>query len=470
MDKSVVAFGFAPAQYNETALQGIHAPNLLVVVDEAGGISDTIGNALEALMTGGNTRLLLLGNPPTDQENSWFERACNSDLYNTIPISAYDTPNYTGEAVGNCTTCPKSVPTHSVATHLVDQTWVNDVISELGENSSFVTARVRAEFPKGAGNRVIPSTWIEEASNNLNPAHDTRIRLGIDIAADGGDEFVIARADGYTVRIVHASSGADNANAVQVANICLRYIQEAEADALQQAQHTHIDETLTAQGNPELPVEESTLHKRYYGRTESEHLFAPQTHITQGFPDTTHLSTPPQTLTQQGFQSTNRGVGGRIDHSKWGATHHTVSVKVDAIGLGWGVVGLLEAWGREGLHSARIVGVNVSERALDSGKFKNQRAEMWWNGRVLVQPDVDGFQVVRLDVDRKVLGQLGSPDFVSDSSGRIQVVGKGELRKKGAGSPDRAEAVLLALYEPKGFLAPELVSPLALTQRNQWRM
>jgi hypothetical protein len=89
---------------------------------------------------------------------------------------------------------------------------------------------------------------------------------------------------------------------------------------------------------------------------------------------------------------------------------------------------------------------------------------------VLVQPDQDGFQVVRLDVDRKVLGQLGSPDFVSDSSGRIQVVGKGELRKKGAGSPDRAEAVLLALYEPKGWLMPELVSPLALTQRNQWRM
>ena len=277
---------------------------------------------------------------------------------------------------------------------------------------------MRAEFPKGAGNRVIPSTWIEEASNNLNPAHDTRIRLGIDIAADGGDEFVIARADGYTVRIVHASSGADNANAVQVANICLRYIQEAEADALQQANahmHTHTDETLTPQGNPESPVEESTLHKRYYGRTQSEHLFAPQTHTPQGFPDTTHLSTPPQTLTQQGFQSINRGVGGRIDHSKWGAGHHTVSVKVDAIGLGWGVVGLLESWGREGLHGARVVGVNVAERAFDAGKFKNQRAEMWWNGRVLVQPDVDGFQVVRLDVDRKVLGQLGSPDFVSDS-------------------------------------------------------
>jgi hypothetical protein len=60
----------------------------------------------------------------------------------------------------------------------------------------------------------------------------------------------------------------------------------------------------------------------------------------------------------------------------------------------------------------------------------------------------DGFQVVCLDVDRRVVGQLGAPDFVSDSSGRIQVVSKAVLRKRGGVSPDRAEAVLLALYEP----------------------
>lgn len=33
MDNTVVAYGFHPADYNEAALQGIHAPNLLIVVD-----------------------------------------------------------------------------------------------------------------------------------------------------------------------------------------------------------------------------------------------------------------------------------------------------------------------------------------------------------------------------------------------------------------------------------------------------
>ena len=461
VDGSQVAFGFAPAQYNETALQGIHAPNLLVVVDEAGGISDTIGVALEALMTGGNTRLLLLGNPPTDNENSWFERACNSPLYNTIPISAYDTPNFTGEEVGNCTTCPRSVPTHSVATHLVDQTWVDDVISELGEASAFVTARVKAEFPRGTGNRIIPSTWIDDAQQNLNPAHDNRIRLGIDIASDGGDEFVIARADGYTVKIVHASSGADNANAVQVANVCLRHIQEAEQD---------IQNRL----NKPLPSGNLTLHNSLYGQTQNEHMFASETHTPQGFPDHNTQTTPPKSLTQQGFASTEHmfaaGGGGVTRKIGEGAYSHILSVKVDAIGLGWGVVGLLEAWGREGLHGARIVGVNVAERAFDAGKFKNQRAEMWWNGRVLLQPDDDGFQLVKLDVDRKVCSQLALPDYVSDSSGRIKVISKEELKRKGQGSPDRAEAVLLALYEPKGDRGVPLVAPVVIGQANVWSM
>lgn len=143
-------------------------------------------------------------------------------------------------------------------------------------------------------------------------------------------------------------------------------------------------------------------------------------------------------------------------------------MKVDAIGVGWGVVGLLEEWRKEGVHSARIVGVNVAERAGDVGRFKNQRAEMWWNLRQLVQPDSDGRQVVRLDVDRKVLGQLGLPDWKGDSSGRIQVVSKADLRKLGKGSPDRAEAVLLALYEPRSAQAAPVVAPISLLQENVW--
>lgn len=379
----IVAYGFSPSPYDEAATQGIHAPNLLIVVDEAGGIGEVVGQALEALMTGGNTRLLLLGNPPTDQEDSWFERCYESPLYNTITIGAYDTPNFTGEEVGLCKTCPPQVPEHKITKHLVDQRWVDDVVAEFGEDSPFVEARVWARFPRSTANKVIPFSWTEKAADNEKPIPGHIIRLGIDIAADGGDEFVIAKADGYTVTVEHRSSGKANENAVDVANVCLQHIREAEKQ-----------------------------------------------HADRGIPD-------------------------------------KVKVKIDTIGVGWGVVSLLQTWGKEGRHSATIVPVNVAERAKDPEKFRNIRAELWWNGRILFQPRDNGEQDVRLPGDRKIMSQLAGPTFKADSSGRIQIETKAEMKRRGVTSPDRAEAVLLALYEPPGLQIPNVV-PIGFEQVNEF--
>ncbi|CAB4144092.1 hypothetical protein UFOVP1296_74 [uncultured Caudovirales phage] len=380
---TVTAFGFAPQAHDETAVQGIHAPNLLVVVDEAGGLSDTIGNALEGLMTGDHTRLLLLGNPPTDNEDSWFERACNSSNYNVIPVPVWVTPNFTGEKVGDCKSCPPHIAKHPLSDHLVDQTWVDDVITELGADSPFVEARVHARFPRITGNRVIPITWLEEASQNETPIESEQIRLGVDVASDGGDEFAIARADGYRVRLVHSASGAANQNAVDVAARILQEIHQAETD---------------------------TVDMRRM---------------------------PPK-------------------------------VKIDTIGVGWGVVSMLQRWFDEGRHHSIIIPVNVAERAGQADKFKNQRAEMWWNGREMVTPDKEGRIPMRIEADRKILNQLSLPSYHSDSSGRIIIESKVSMKKRGMNSPDRAEAILLAIYEPPFGQPAPVVSPIGLEQVNPW--
>ena len=97
---------------------------------------------------------------------------------------------------------------------------------------------------------------------------------------------------------------------------------------------------------------------------------------------------------------------------------------------------------------------------------------MWWNGRTLLQPQTDEngntTQQIRLDVDSKTIAQLGSPAFKSDSSGRIAIEKKTEMKNRGLGSPDRAEAVLLALYEPKREANIEM--PVSITQTNSWRL
>lgn len=381
----IAAYGFSSGDSNEAAVQGIHMPNLLIVVDEAGGLSHTLGGALEALMTGGNTRLLVIGNPPTDEEGSWFEKCCTSDLYNVIRIDAHSTPNFTGEDPGMCAACPPSVAPHSVGTHLVDQTWVDDVIYEFGPDSAFVEARVHARFPRSTTNKVIPLSWCEQATDNDTPIDGQTVRLGVDVASDGGDELVIAWADGWRVRIAHKSSGSANANAVDVALLVLEEIRAAER-----------------------------LHQR-------------------------------------------RGISARV------------RVKIDEIGVGWGVVSLLKTWGEDGKHDSDIIGVKVSRTAQDGDRFANQRAEMWWTGRELLMPEPDtGRQSVRLDVDRRTLAQLATPKYRSDSSGRIAIEKKDDIKKRGGHSPDRAEAVLLALYEPPARNLAPAVLPIGVGQANPW--
>ena len=368
VDGLVVADGFSPADHNETAVQGIHAQHLLIVVDEAGGISPIIGRALEALMTGGHTRLLVLGNPPTDNIGSWFERACNSDLFNVIPIDAFSTPNFTGEDIG------------SWSKNLVDSEWVNEVTREFGEDSAFVQARVHARFPRVTTNVTLPIDWLE-AAVVTEPQNEGSIRLGVDVAADGGDEFVIARMDGMTVAVRHTSS--NNTNAVEVAGQVLHEIHEAEKD--------HVKREIT------VPVR----------------------------------------------------------------------VKIDSIGVGWGVASLLQEWGKEGKHSSVIVPVNVAERAYDSEKFINQRAEMWWTMRELIQPNEYGDQEISLALDHRTISQLTAPTYRANSSGRLQIESKADMKRRGISSPDRAEAVLLSVFEPPTREIP-MVSPLSLTQSSQW--
>jgi hypothetical protein len=78
----------------------------------------------------------------------------------------------------------------------------------------------------------------------------------------------------------------------------------------------------------------------------------------------------------------------------------------------------------------------------------------------------DEKQELRLDVDRQVLAQLAGPTFKSDSSGRIQIEAKADMKKRGVSSPDRAEAILLAVYENKNVIPT--FAPISIGQSNPW--
>lgn len=378
-----LAVGVKPPDDAEAGISGYHMPHLLIIVDEGGGIKKTFGDSIEALMTGVDTRLLVLGNPPVDGEKGeWFEKICTSPLFNTVSIPYTETPAFTGEYSGQCQTCPPEVDPHEVAQHLIDKVWVENLRSEFGEDSAWFQARALARFVKDTANKTLPSAWLDNAMKE-EEREPGRIKLGCDIAADGGDEFAIARLDGWSAKIVHSSRGAENENAPHVAGVILNEIREAEK-----------------------------LHEQ-------------------------------------------RGITQRVQ------------VKIDSIGVGWGVAGILQQWEAEHKFRAHIVAVNVAEKARDAKKFYNQRAEMWWNLRELVQPNALNKVPVHLDIDMKEMAQLNTPTYGSDSTARIQIEKKADMKKRGKRSPDRAEAILLAYYEPPDSEAQDLAA-VEVNQQDPW--
>lgn len=192
----LVGFGRKPADYDEDAFQGIHDLKVLVVFDEACGIPEQLFNAGESLMTNAETcRFLVIGNPTSS--SSFFFKVCRTEPgWNVIPISAYDTPNLTGEKVPE-----------DVARRLVSREWVEDKVRRWGPESPLFKAKVLGEFADDEDG-LIPLSWITAShyrwhdwNDNALPGHQPhgRTYLGVDVGHEGDDKTVIATRKGHVV-------------------------------------------------------------------------------------------------------------------------------------------------------------------------------------------------------------------------------------------------------------------------------
>lgn len=114
-------------------------------------------------------------------------------------------------------------------------------------------------------------------------------------------------------------------------------------------------------------------------------------------------------------------------------------VYIDCIGIGAGVVDRLHELG----YTDIVVGVNVARKAEEPKRYKNCRAELWDRTREwLIQempveiPDSD-----ELQTDLTVFG------YKYDSSDKLVIEGKDDMKKRGCLSPDCGEALMLTFYE-----------------------
>lgn len=225
---------------NMNSLSGIHASNLLILLDEAEGISDAVFSGFRGVLQSGLSKLILLGNPtlPQGPTGEFYNAMQPESNYHKINISAFETPNFTEVGIREedmlrdehdpeywrnkldryCGTNYKlSLQKDEVGlweekviknlpfTNLQNPIAVFSILKDCGMNPDqfdYLT-RVRALFPKGEGNCVINQQWLEDSMNNYDipEKHNSGVRsMGVDISGGLGRDFsTIAVRDGNKV-------------------------------------------------------------------------------------------------------------------------------------------------------------------------------------------------------------------------------------------------------------------------------
>lgn len=335
----LVAFGRKPADHDESAFQGIHARYVLVIIDEACGVPERLWTAADSLTTNPDCRMLAIGNP--DNPASHFRKVCTPGSgWNTIGISAFESPNLTGE----------QVPA-KVARVLVSREWVEEKLREWGDDNPVYRSKVCGEFSTDSPVQVVRASDIAACrippDGQHPPGRLLPVELGVDVAG-GGDETVIRERRG----VVAGREWRDHTDRPEViAPMVIRAIRETGATA----------------------------------------------------------------------------------------------VKVDAIGVGFGVVGELRNAAGRGEHRAMIIGVNVGEKSSKPDLYANLRAELWWDlGRGMSERRA--WDLSSMDNADATIAQLLEPRWTTDAAGRIIVEKKEQVISRLGRSPDNADALLLAYH------------------------
>ncbi|NQU96593.1 MAG: hypothetical protein HQ548_02965, partial [Chloroflexi bacterium] len=160
--------------------QGFHEGHILFVVDEASGVREGIFEAIEGSMTSAGAKTLLLGNPSALSGTFYEVFHRRRELWHTIHISGFDTPNLRE----GCVVMPA----------LVTPKWVEEAKINWGEDSPMYQVRVLGEFPSEAEDTLIPLRLIEgaaEAEEAVPPVGDEPVEIGVDVARFGADRTVI---------------------------------------------------------------------------------------------------------------------------------------------------------------------------------------------------------------------------------------------------------------------------------------
>lgn len=186
------AVGFATDEPER--MLGYHNVNVLVVGDDAAGLSNDIFGAIENPLSTGNTHELLLSNPT--QSVGSFRETFNSDLYKKFHISAFDTPNLvkfgiTQEDIESGEWENKWAGQELPYPQLMSPQKVAERYKNWGKGSYLYVVFILGDFPDAGVNNLCKLSDIEAAMIREIARNDYEKQLkvaALDVARYGDDE------------------------------------------------------------------------------------------------------------------------------------------------------------------------------------------------------------------------------------------------------------------------------------------
>ena len=182
------ALGISTDEVNR--FQGFHSPHLMVLVDEALGVSPIIWEAIEGLHP---EKVLAIGNPLEATGNFW--NCFNSPLWYKIKVG--------------CQECVNWQKKNGMIPGLVTQQWIDERREEWGQKSALYQARVEGEFPIEGTDLLIQPKWVEEARERELEFDEEAIKIvASDVATKhGGNYTVILYREGYDHKDIEICQG-----------------------------------------------------------------------------------------------------------------------------------------------------------------------------------------------------------------------------------------------------------------------
>lgn len=206
-----IAYGKVPPKGDEVSVfQGTRSTfgKTYVFVEEAGGVSERLFVAAEAVLTGAEARGFFIGNP--DHVGGPWQKLFTDPKYeedfNLFTLNYKDLPWYTGEVVYP----DDPVMEAALNKNLTTREWVEQKRRMWGEKSSWFQSKALGEFPADGGTGFFtPGDVAKGRDTEIEDDMDIPCIFGVDIARMGMDESVLYMNRGGRVRLLEAWGKTD---------------------------------------------------------------------------------------------------------------------------------------------------------------------------------------------------------------------------------------------------------------------